>query len=101
MIPVSCHAVLRWLERRHGLNIDAVHAEMRRAGRKRPFNERQVLRYLIKWHKVDVNKIRREIYTKEVAQLIDFGATRISVHNRSLLLQVENKIIVTVKRKCM
>jgi hypothetical protein len=71
---------------------------MKRIGRTPPFNERQILGYLISWHKLDVQAIRREIYTPEVAELMKAGVTTIHVHNRSLVLKIKDNQVTTVHR---
>lgn len=69
---VSQHAVLRWLERRRGMDMDSVRAEM--ITHEHPISEDELATYLRSWHRVNFTEIRREIYTKAVKILIKLKA---------------------------
>lgn len=100
---VSQHALVRWLEYRRGYKMIHIRAEMIAAGRPQPISDHDIVEYLGKWHRLDLTKIRREIYSSSVAICISRGAMSIPLtgehHGFTLCIgkdKREHPVITTV-----
>lgn len=93
---VSDHAVIRWLERIEGRNIDKVYEEALIVTGAYPETEEDLLRYMQNYHRLDIRAVRRRIATPEVLQLIDMGANDIPIKNRRFRLRVRDGKITTI-----
>lgn len=93
---VSDHAVVRWLQRVEGMDLEKVRAEAKIVTGEEPVTDQEFLDYLQTYHQLNVASIRQKIATDWVLSLIAAGVRYIPLHNRCVWLRVRDGVITTV-----
>lgn len=91
---ISVHAVLRYIERVMGVDLDEVRTAMKAADRATVFADGAILAYLEKHRKIVAERVRDLMMTPLVLAAIRGGATR--VRDGGWWFIIEEKTVVTV-----
>jgi hypothetical protein len=91
---ISTHAVLRYVERVMGIDLDQIRRDMKAADPAAVFADGAVLAHMEKHGKIVVEKVRKHMMTPLVLAAIRSGATR--VRSEGWWFIIEEKTVVTV-----